>query len=301
MIYHVTHTTTYTYSQPVSLCHNLAHLNPRPGPRQASADFRLIVDPDPAVVHERVDFFGNLVTFFTVQEPHKKLAVRAEHTTTVQPYTPPDAALTPPWDHVRDRLRTERTADALDAYHYAFDSPYVAASPALLEYAAPSFPPGRPLLEAALDLTARIHREFRYDPKATTLSTSLAEVLAGRRGVCQDFAHLEIGCLRSLGLAARYVSGYLLTRPAAGKERLVGADASHAWVSVYCPGFDWIDLDPTNDLIPSDEHILLAWGRDYDDVSPVKGVILGGGDHTIKVAVDVVRVESPEQFRAADV
>ena len=301
MIYRVTHTTTYTYSQPVSLCHNLAHLTPRPSPRQAVADFRLSVEPDPAVIHERMDFFGNPATFFTVQEPHKKLAVRAEHTTTVEPFTPPNPALTPPWNEVRDHLRTDRTPAALDAYHYTFDSPYVAASAALAEYAAPSFPPGRPLLEAALDLTGRIHREFRYDPKATTLSTSLGEVLAGRRGVCQDFAHLEIGCLRSLGLAARYVSGYLLTRPAAGKERLIGADASHAWVSVYCPGFDWIDLDPTNDLIPSDEHILLAWGRDYDDVSPVKGVILGGGDHRIAVAVDVVRVESPEQFRAADV
>lgn len=301
MIYRVTHTTTYTYSQPVSLCHNLAHLTPRPGPRQSTTDFRLVVDPDPAVVHERVDFFGNPATFFTVQEPHKKLAVRAEHTTTVAPFSPPDPAATPPWEEVRDLLRTDRSPVVLDACHYSFDSPYVAASAALAEYAAPSFPPGRPLLEAALHLTARIHREFRYDPKATTLSTSLAEVLAGRRGVCQDFAHLQIGCLRSLGLAARYVSGYLLTRPAAGKERLVGADASHAWVSVYCPGSDWIDLDPTNDLIPSDEHVLLAWGRDYDDVSPVKGVILGGGEHRIAVAVDVVRVQSADQFRAADV
>lgn len=296
MIYRVTHTTTYTYREAVSLCHNLAHLTPRPSPRQSTADFRLLIDPEPAVVHERTDFFGNPVTFFTIQEPHKKLTVRAEHVTTVRPFAPPLPASSPPWEEVRDQLRT-----ALDAYQYAFDSPYVRASAALEEYAAASFPPGRPLLEAALDLTRRIHREFRYDPKATTLSTGSAEVLAGRRGVCQDFAHLQIGCLRSLGLAARYVSGYLLTRPAAGKERLVGADASHAWVSVYCPGSDWVDLDPTNGMIPSDEHVVLTWGRDYDDVSPVKGVILGGGDHRIAVAVDVVRVESPEQFRAADV
>jgi transglutaminase-like putative cysteine protease len=301
VIYRVTHTTTYTYREPVSLCHNLAHLTPRPSARQTTDDFRLLIDPDPAVVHERADFFGNPVTFFTVQEPHTKLTVRAEHVTAVRPFDPPDPAATPPWEAVRDALRAARTPTALDAYQYAFDSPYIKSSAALAEYAAASFPPGRPLLEAALDLTGRIHRDFRYDPKATTLSTSLAEVLVGRRGVCQDFAHLEIGCLRSLGLAARYVSGYLLTRPAAGKERLVGADASHAWVSVYCPGWDWIDLDPTNDLVPSAEHILLAWGRDYDDVSPVKGVILGGGDHRIAVSVDVVRVETPEQFRAADV
>ena len=229
--------------------------------------------------------------FFTVQEPHRQLIVRAEHTTEIEPYWGPDPAQTPAWEDVRDQLALARDAEALDAYQYVFDSPYVRVSADLAAYAAPSFWPRRPILEAALDLTARIHSEFRYDPKATTLSTTLAEVLAGRHGVCQDFAHLEIGCLRSLGLAARYVSGYLLTQPPEGTERLIGADASHAWLSSWCPGFGWIDVDPTNNLIPSAEHILLGWGRDYDDVSPIKGVILGGGEHQVRVSVDVVRTE----------
>jgi transglutaminase-like putative cysteine protease len=289
MIYRVTHTTTYDYSQNVTLCHNLAHLIPRSSPRQLCREMELHVLPTPAVTNSIIDYFGNPVTFFTVQEPHRKLVIRAEHTTEVQAFPPPEPHYTPRWEDVRDRLHVDRGADSIDAYQYVFDSPYVRTSGELAAYASPSFPQGRPFLEAVLDLTARIHSEFHYDPKATTLSTTVSEVLAGRRGVCQDFAHLQIGCLRSLGLAARYVSGYLLTEPPEGRERLVGADASHAWVSVYCPGSGWIDVDPTNNTIPLEEHILLAWGRDYDDVSPVKGVILGGGKHQVRVNVDVNR------------
>ena len=288
MIYRVRHITTYDYSQRVSLCHNLAHLIPCAGPRQVCRETDLQIDPVPAVMNAYQDYFGNPVTFFTIQEPHRQLVVRAEHTTEVEPYPKPNPALTPAWEDVRDRLASDRDPDCLDGAQYVFDSPYIRTNSELAAYAAPSFPKGRPFLEAVLDLTERIHKEFEYDPRATTLSTTLSEVLAGRRGVCQDFAHLQIGCLRSLGLAARYVSGYLLTRPAEGKERLVGADASHAWLSVFCPELGWVDTDPTNNLIPSDEHILLAWGRDYDDVSPIKGVILGGGEHHVKVSVDVV-------------
>jgi len=294
MNYRITHITTYDYNAPVTSCHNLAHLTPREGPRQRCIETNLQVTPLPAVEDAHVDYFGNPVIFFAVQEPHLKLVVRAEHTTEVEPYWTPNASLTPAWEDVRDHLTVDRDPEFLDAYQYVFDSPYIRVSADLATYAAPSFPARRPILEAVLDLTARINADFHYDPKATTLSTTLGEVLQGRRGVCQDFAHLQIGCLRSMGLAARYVSGYLLTHPAEGRERLIGADASHAWLSVWCPGLGWVDVDPTNNVIPSDEHILLGWGRDYDDVSPIKGVILGGGEHRIHVSVDVVRSEEEQ-------
>jgi len=294
MNYRITHTTTYDYSSTVTLCHNLAHLTPRDGPRQRCQETTVSVTPLPAVEDAHIDYYGNPVIFFTVQEPHQRLVVRAEHTTEVEPYWTPDALLTPAWEDVREHLKVDRDAEFLDAYQYVFDSPYIRVSSELAAYGAPSFPPRRPILEGVLDLTARINADFLYDPKATTLSTTLAEVLQGRRGVCQDFAHLEIGCLRSLGLAARYVSGYLLTRPLEGKERLVGADASHAWLAVWCPGLGWVDIDPTNNVIPTEEHITLGWGRDYDDVSPIKGVILGGGSHRVLVSVDVVRSEEEQ-------
>ncbi len=186
------------------------------------------------------------------------------------------------------QLRAGASTAERDAYSFVFDSPYVPRDEALADYAAPSFPPGRPLLAAVFDLTTRIHREFRYDPRATTVATPMRKVLARRAGVCQDFAHLQLGCLRALGLAARYVSGYLVTEPPPGKARLVGADASHAWLSVFCPAWGWIDCDPTNDQVPGDRHVTLAWGRDYDDVCPVRGIVLGGGRSTLKVSVDVV-------------
>ncbi len=294
MIYRISHTTTYDYSSSVTLCHNLAHLTPRETAWQRCQETSLQVSPLPAVENAHIDYFGNPVIFFTVQEPHWKLVVKAEHTTEVEPRPQPDPSATPPWEQVRLQLATSRDPESLDAYQYVFDSPYIRTSAELVGYAEPSFWPGRPILAAVLDLTARIHADFRYDPKSTTLSTTLAEVLAGRRGVCQDFAHLQIGCLRSLGLAARYVSGYLLTQPPEGQPRPVGADASHAWLSVWCPGTGWIDVDPTNNLIPVDRHILLGWGRDYDDVSPIKGVILGGGDHRITVGVEVTRSEDAD-------
>jgi transglutaminase-like putative cysteine protease len=235
-----------------------------------------------------VDFFGDAVTFFTVQEPHRMLTVTANSTVEVTAVPHPDD--TPAWDTVRDLLRSEPNATDLEVYQYLFASPHIPCSRRLWRYAAPSFPPGRPLLDAVLDLTRRIHTDFTYDPRATSVSTPLHDVLRARRGVCQDFAHVQIGCLRALGLAARYVSGYLVTQAPPGQPRLVGADASHAWVSVYCPGYGWIDTDPTNNMLRSDRHITVAWGRDYSDVSPIKGVFLGGGQHTMQVAVDVAPV-----------
>lgn len=286
--YRIQHTTTYDYTEPVSLCQNVAHLLPRPCPRQRGGRSTLRVRPAPAVVEDRIDYFGNPVSYFTIQEQHRQLVVLAAHTVEVLPAVPPRPETTVPWEEVRDRLPQDRTPGWLDAYQYTFESRYVWVESSYLRYAAAAFTPGRPVLEAALDLTRRIHADFAYDPRATTLATPVAEVFANRRGVCQDFAHLQLACLRSLGLAARYVSGYLSTAPAPGQPRLVGADATHAWVSLFCGGSGWVDLDPTNNQIPSDKHVLLAWGRDYDDVSPLKGVILGGGQHTVRVGVDVV-------------
>jgi transglutaminase-like putative cysteine protease len=287
MIYQVTHTTIYNYTEPVSLCHNLVHLKPRVEPLQTTRDFHLTVEPAPAVFTDGLDYFGNCISHFTLQEPHRRLTLTASHRTEVIAATPPESARTPSWEEVIQMLNNNRDISTLDALQYTYASPYIPLLDELQEYARPSFKSQRPILEAVIDLTHRIHTEFKYDPTATTLATPVEEVLRKRRGVCQDFAQLEIGCLRSLGLAARYHSGYLLTQPPPGQPRLVGTDASHAWLSVFIPGFDWVAIDPTNDVIPSDQHILLARGRDYDDVSPIKGIIIGGGRHTVSVSVDV--------------
>ena len=300
MKYQIRHDTTYEYLDLVSMSHNLVHLEARGCARQTRLSSSLTIEPAPAVGVSRDDYFGNPVTAFTIQEPHRRLCVRSENVVHVHPEAAPGPSRTVPWEDAIRALRLGRDPETLDAYQYAFDSPYIQVEPGLAAYAAPSFPAGRPVLEAALDLTHRIHTDFRYDPTATTTATPLRRVMELRRGVCQDFAHLQIGCLRSLGLAARYVSGYLLTNPPPGRPRLGGADASHAWLSVYCPGHGWVDLDPTNNQVPHDNHILVAWGRDYEDVSPVNGVVLGGGRHFVAVAVDVVKLEetAPPAARA---
>ena len=292
MNYRVTHKTTYRYGKVVSLCHDLVHLTPRTCARQTCFFSQLQMTPSPKLVVEQADFFGNRVTYFMVEEPHEHLTLEAVSETEVAPFAGPDPNVTPPWESVRASLEEDRSPQGLEASQFVYDSPYVKASAELADYATPSFPAGRPVLDAARDLTRRIHQDFRYDPKATTVATPLHEVLKIRRGVCQDFAHLQIACLRSLNLAARYVSGYLRTYPPPGQPRLVGADASHAWVSAYCPGIGWLDVDPTNNLVPSNGHVTLAWGRDYGDVSPLRGLILGGGAHTLKVAVDMEPVDS---------
>lgn len=288
MRYKVTHTTTYSYSDAVPVCHNQVHLTPRDLGHQACAYNRLLIKPQPTVLERRIDYFGNHVTSFAIQEPHLKLVVTAVSKVHVAPLAPIAANETPAWETVRDQLRDPHSTRNLEACQYAFDSPNIKSSEGLRDYAAYSFTPNRPILAAALDLTERIHREFRYDKTATTVSTPLEEVLRLRRGVCQDFAHLEIGCLRSIGLAARYISGYLLTLPPPGQPRLVGADASHAWLSAYCGDAGWVDLDPTNNVIPATSHISLAWGRDYSDVCPINGVFIGGGQHGMNVWVDVL-------------
>ena len=287
MKYYIAHTTVYTYSEPVTLCHNIAHLVPRHHPFQRVARVQFRVEPRPEVFTERDDFFGNRATYFTVQKQHRRLEVHVESEVTVSTAPRPRPAETPGWEYVRDLLKVDLVPANLEAFEYCFDSPHVRRSPELAAYAAPSFPRARPIMAGLLDLNARIHREFAYTPNSTDLSTSVADVLRMRRGVCQDFAHLMIGCLRSLGLPARYVSGYLRTEPPPGQPRLVGADASHAWIAAYIPGMGWYDFDPTNNSVAGETHIVLAWGRDYSDVSPIRGVLIGGGRQTIAVGVTV--------------
>ncbi|MPY91420.1 MAG: transglutaminase family protein [Luteitalea sp.] len=289
----VTHTTEYEYSESVVVAHHVAHLRPRTLPHQECLHHELAITPAPAVTSAYEDYFGNLVTFFAVQGAHERLVIRARSTVTVSAPERPPPRETPPWEAAADRA-----ALPFDAVEFVFASPESRPPWSVDAYARASFPAGRPLLDAVLELTARIHDEFTFDPKATTVATPLAEVLASRRGVCQDFARLEIACLRSLGIPARYVSGYLETVPPPSTPRLLGADASHAWLTVYCPGVGWIPVDPTNNLLPSDGHVTLAWGRDYTDVSPIHGVILGGGAHSLRVHVDVVRLADGEPGRS---
>jgi transglutaminase-like putative cysteine protease len=284
--YEVVHTTRYEYSDSVSVSHHVARLSPRVLPHQQCLHHELQIEPAPAVTRTHLDYFGNAMTFFVMEGAHKGLTVCARSTVVITPRSLPAPASTPPWEAARDH-----DALPLDAIDCLFDSSSIRASEELAAYARPSFPFGRPLLEAVVELTRRIHEDFTFDPQATTVATPLTDVFRLRRGVCQDFARLGIACLRSLGLAAHYVSGYMETVPPLGTPRLAGADASHAWLAVYCPGSGWIDVDPTNNLLPSATHITLAWGRDYSDVSPIRGVILGGGDHVLQVNVDVLRVE----------
>src|SRR5208283_1575946 len=300
MIYRIVHRTTYKYKYPVSVGNHVACLKPRALPHHKVAHSELHIQPRPATRTERVDFFGNLLCFFTVQEPHRELVVEARSEVIVDQNGKQDGETgeapngEPPiaWEEAAQSLPNDRSTAGLEAFQFGFESPRIRTRPEFAAYALQSFTPRRPMPEALLDLTARIHRDFRFDSKATSVRTPIEEVFKKRRGVCQDFAHLQIACLRSLNLAARYVSGYLRTYLPPGQPRLVGADASHAWVSAYCPGIGWLDVDPTNNLVPSNGHVTLAWGRDYGDVSPLRGLILGGGAHKLHVGVDMEPLDS---------
>jgi transglutaminase-like putative cysteine protease len=287
MHYHLQHQTTYTYSDSVTISHHAARLRPRDLPRQTCESFELTFRPQPAVQKERTDFFGNHVRFFSIQEVHQGLDIVARSRVTVEPAPVLRLEDSPAWEHVTALFLEPVRPRNVSPYQFVFDSHLLHITPELADYARPSFPAGRPMLDGARALCRRIHQDFTFDPEATTVATPLGEVLRARHGVCQDFAHVAIASLRALGLAARYVSGYIRTRPPEGQARLVGADASHAWLAVYCPVFGWVDLDPTNDLMPSEEHITVAFGRDYADVSPVAGVLTGGGEHQVRVSVDV--------------
>lgn len=297
--YVVVHETKYTYEQPVGLSRQILHLSPRALPWQSVTAHETTVTPSPeGGIASAVDAFGNPTRAFCIDTDHDELVVRAESSVvvTARDYPPDDA--TPAWDAVRERLayragRRPMPAD-LDAARFLFESMRVRNKRELAAWTAPCFPLGAPLLRGVRALMDRIHRDFEFDSTATTVSTPVMDVFTKRRGVCQDFAHLMLSCLRSIGLAARYVSGYVLTRPPPGRPRLVGADASHAWVSVYCPEHGWVDADPTNAVFPSLEHVTLGWGRDYDDVIPLRGVLLGGGEHELEVAVTVVPSEEAD-------
>jgi transglutaminase-like putative cysteine protease len=289
--YAIEHNTAYEYESPVVQAYHLAHIRPRELDHQSVESSTVVVRPKPSRTHQSVDYFGNHHDRVEVLEPHDLLEVSAKSRITV---TAPPLAANPPTDSVSWNAAVQMLdgdTTMLEVIEYRCDSPLVRSHQRLREYAEPTFAPDRPLVDAVMEFCGRINREFAYEPTATDVSTPLAAVLRDRRGVCQDFAHLAVGCLRSLGLAARYVSGYLETLPPPGRPRLVGADASHAWASVHVPGYGWFDFDPTNDLLPSERHVVVAWGRDFSDVTPLKGVVLGGGAHRLTVGVTVEPIE----------
>ena len=282
MILRALHSTTYSYSESVSLCHSEVRLKPRVGSNQRLLQHQLVVFPEPSSLTIRQDYFGNDVSALTIDKPHTNLSLTATSlvenisTEAIHP------GLTPPWEQVRDEVKERRGDAAFAAFQFTLDSPRIPLTTVFADYAAPSFGPRRPILECTIDLCHRIFVDFTYDTSATTVTTPVQQAFRTRVGVCQDFAHIMIACLRALGLSARYVSGYLRTRDSTAVAR-----ASHAWLAVYCPGFDWLDFDPTNDVMPSTDHITLGWGRDYSDVPPVNGIALGGGAQTITVDVEV--------------
>lgn len=290
MRYRVAHVTTYLYGEAVDLAAHLLHLTPRPLPGQHVIASALAVEPPPARSASALDHFGNHATWVFLAEPHASFTVSL--TAEVEAaFPPPPATATPAWEEVRDAA-ARGGMDAWQAAEFAFGTAMAPAEPAVGAYVARSFPPDRPILDALLELNARIRNDFTFRAGVTTLSTPVTQVLASRTGVCQDFAHLMIAGLRWLGLPARYVSGYIRTRPRPGAARRRGADQSHAWVGCWLGAeHGWIDLDPTNDLVVRDEHVVLGWGRDYADVSPVRGVILGGGRHGLSVSVDLDPLE----------
>lgn len=287
MMFDVSHRTTYIYSKPVLQSQHLVHLVPRETSRQRVHRHSLLIEPAPSSNVAIQDYFGNTSSILTIEEEHTELIFHARSTVEVAPAGNPMPALSTPWEQVASKALRDRDERDIGVLQFISTSRHTRIVREAMDYALPSFPPGRPVLEATLELTRRIYDDFTFDATATDISTPVSHVLQERRGVCQDFAHLGITCLRGLGLPARYVSGYLLTYPPPGMEKLQGADASHAWFSVWAPEVGWIDFDPTNGLMPSEEHITVAYGRDYDDVSPVSGILLGGSRQKMAVAVDV--------------
>jgi len=289
-MYTVTHTTRYKYERNVTVCKNIARLIPFSNAYQNCLNTTFTIKPHPQTTRTYSDPFGNKVTYFEVARPHKELVITVVSQVDIKSQSQQQLFLSSiPWEQVRETIYSSKDERTLMVRDYCLPSPLVPIIDGVQAYALESFQPGRPLIDATSDLMRRIFTDFKYDPSFTTISTPLQDVLTHRKGVCQDFSHLAIACLRSLGLPARYVSGYLETLPPEGAEKLQGADASHAWFSVYLPNEGWIDFDPTNNLIPDDRHISLAQGRDFADVTPLKGVIYGGGNHKLRVEVDVRR------------
>lgn len=289
MRYNIIHRTTYNYESPVMVGHYTARLEPRALPFQECPWHELTIRPAPIQRAERSDYFGNTSVYFEIEGSHQKLEVIARSLVEVERARYFDPSLTPPWEAIRDACRSDVYNPSTPAGELTFASTLIPVGPLFADYARPSFQPKRPVLEAVSDLNRRINEDFIFDPTATDYATPVEKALKQRRGVCQDFAQVMIACLRSMGLPARYVSGYLETLPPPGQVKLVGADASHAWVSVYCgETCGWMDADPTNNVLPSERHITVAWGRDFSDVSPLRGVTTGAGEQRLQVAVDVL-------------
>jgi transglutaminase-like putative cysteine protease len=288
MNYAVSHRTTYRYASDVAYSRLVAHLAPRATGHQRPFTCDVTLSPDPVKSFTRSDYFGNKTSWFIVDEPHDVLDILAESRVAVDPVAPlaPDASLR--WESVRTSFEFPTDPQTLDALQFTFDTPLTAPNEDVVAYARRSFQRARPLLDCVLDLNARIYADFTFDKDATDTRTTVKRAFELRAGVCQDLAHVGVAAVRTMGLAARYVSGYLLTKPPPGRQRLVGADASHAWFSVWIPPYGWVDFDPTNDMLPSSEHITVAWGRDYGDVAPIHGIITGGSEHEVDVAVDVM-------------
>ncbi|MGC1516900.1 MAG: transglutaminase family protein [Maribacter sp.] len=295
MMFNVTHITKYEYNAPVSYCHNIATLRPRESKGQELLDYKIHISPEPAEISERIDFFGNYITRFSIQKEHKILKVtttsriardyaqfhEAFHSDACKSVTMNDALV----------ALKSMDENVLDAKQYVLESIFIRRTDALIrEYAEASFRGNRSVFDAAYELMQRIYTDFEFDAEFSTISTPIEEVMREKKGVCQDFAQIAIACIRSVGLPARYVSGYIETLPAPGKKKLIGADASHAWFALFIPGFGWVDFDPTNNQIPKDQHIVVGWGRDYYDVPPLKGVVYGSGQSKLKVSVDIAAV-----------
>lgn len=291
MLYSVEHTTTYQYHEQVSLCHNIAALAPRNTDKQTCRAFNIIISPLPEILEEHIDFFGNKLYYFVIEQEHEELTVTVR--SQVEKISVYDVKLNYPgqsWEMVKDMLLNS-TGDFIEEKQFTHPTQITAATDEIKNYAERSFTPGKPLFEAVHDLIKRIYTDFKFTPGFTTISTPLSVVMKERKGVCQDFAHLTISCIHSMGLPARYVSGYLETLAPAGKVKLMGVDASHAWISVFIPGMGWVDFDPTNNQLATEQYITIGWGRDYFDIIPLKGVIMSSSSHELKVSVDVRRLE----------
>jgi len=291
MLFSVEHTTRYKYHEQVSLCHNIAALTPRNTPYQKCRSISINISPSPDVLEEHVDFFGNHLFYFVVEQEHETLSVTVKsevEKTSRMPRPSPDFAQS--WESVKDLL-DRSTEEFIEEKQFMNPTEITAANTVIREYALKSFPAGKPLFEAIVDLIQRIYADFKFTPGFTTISTPLAVVMKERKGVCQDFAHLAISCIHCLGLPARYVSGYLETLAPAGKEKLVGVDASHAWIAAFIPEVGWVDFDPTNNQLANDQYITIGWGRDYFDIIPLKGIIMSSNTHELSVSVDVKRID----------
>jgi transglutaminase-like putative cysteine protease len=287
----VLHRTTYRYSTLVETAQHLATIRPVSNPSQEVLQHAERIEPEPSYLHSRLDTFGNELIYFALDTPHDALQLTSETTVRLRPrWNGFDPEATQGWEQVSEAMRYRARSSFFAESEFCFASPYIVLHPLMRIYALESFPPGMPVAQGALDLMHRIHDEFEYQQTTTDFDTPALKAFKLRSGVCQDFAQVMVGCLRALGIPARYVSGYLRTEPPPGQPRLLGADASHAWVSVYCPNFGWVDLDPTNDIMADTNHVTLAYGRDYSDVSLLRGMILGGGAHGVKVAVSVVEL-----------